>query len=124
MHMNIWTVCRSLAVVAVAVLLAAYGGAAQATPPATDGPVVELRDDQFHPAQLEVFVGTTVTWWWNDGIFSGHDLVMNEVFAVPEQTSGTFRHRFDTPGTYAYVHIACRHDGTIIVTAADAGTTP
>lgn len=119
------TVRRCFVVVALAGLLAACGSAAQATPPPTDGPVIELRDNRFHPAELEVPVGTTVTWWWNDGIFGGHDLVMTEVFAVPEQTSGVFLHRFDTPGTYTYV--CTLHDGmtgTVIVNAAGATTTP
>jgi plastocyanin len=122
---HIQPVRRSFVVVTLVVLLAACGSAAQAPRPTTDGPMVELRDNLFHPAQLEVAVGTTVTWWWNDGMFGGHDVVMPEVFSVPEQTSGTFQHQFDTPGTYTYV--CTLHDGmtgTIIVNADGAGTTP
>ncbi len=117
---HIQTVRRSFVVVALAVLLAACGSAAQSTPPVTDGPIIELRDNQFHPTQLEVPLGTTVTWWWNDGSFGGHDLV-SDAFSVPEQNSGRFNHRFDTPGTYTYV--CTRHagmTGTIIVNAAAA----
>jgi plastocyanin len=50
---------------------------------------------------------------------------MTEVFAAPEQTSGVFPHRFDTPGTYTYV--CTLHEGmtgTVIVSAAGATTTP
>lgn len=124
-HLNIQIVRRSFVLVALAALLAACGSAAQSAPPTTDSPVIELRDNLFHPAELAVPVGTTVTWWWNDGSFGGHDVVMGEVFSVPEQTSGTFPHRFDTPGTYTYV--CTLHDGmtgTVIVSAAGAATTP
>lgn len=123
-QVRIRTVRRSVIVVALAGLLAACGSAAQSIPPRTDGPMVELRDNRFHPAQLEVPLGTTVTWWWNDGIFGGHDLV-GDGFRQPKQTSGTVSHRFDTPGTGTYV--CTLHNGmtgTIMVNAAGAATTP
>ncbi len=114
------TVRRSFVIVALAALLAACGSAAPSPPPVADGPIVELRDDRFHPAVWEVSVGTTVTWWWNDGRFGGHDVV-SDGFSAPEQTSGTFAHRFETPGVYTY---ACTlhggMTGTIVVKAAAA----
>ncbi len=114
------TVRRSFVIVALALLLAACGSAVPSPRPVTDGPMIELRDDRFHPALLEVPAGTTVTWWWNDATFGGHDLV-SDAFSVPEQTSGTFADRFDTPGTFTYK--CTLHNGmtgTIVVKAAAA----
>ena len=114
------TVRRSFLIVALAGLLAACGATAQSSRPVTDGPVIKLRDNLFQPAQLEAPVGTTVTWWWNDGSFGGHNLV-SDAFSAPEQSSGTFAHRFETPGTYTYT--CTLHNGmtgTIVVKAAAA----
>ena len=125
MQVHIRIVHRSLGIIVLVMLLAACGSAAPSTPAAVNGPVVELRDNLFHPAELAVPVGTTVSWQWNDGFFGGHDLIMGAVFTVPEQTSGTFSHRFDTPGTYTYLcTLHAGMTGTVRVNAAGAASTP
>ncbi len=71
-----------------------------AGPIATD-PTVALQSSSFSPETTTVRVGTTVTWRWPDGTV-GHD-VTGKGFKSAIQTQGTFDHRFDAPGTYAYI---------------------
>jgi plastocyanin len=74
---------------------------------------VAVRDYQFEPASLTVEAGATVTWVWEGG--APHNVV-GEGFENPDQSSGTFRHTFEQPGTYAYectIHPGM--EGTIVV---------
>lgn len=61
---------------------------------------IEVADNEFRPAHFEVAVGDTVTWTWTGG--NPHD-VSADGFASEIQTSGTFTHTFEEPGTYDYV---------------------
>jgi plastocyanin len=66
----------------------------------TNGSAVVIRDLAFEPETLTVEAGDTVTWSWEDGAID-HDVV-GDGFRSDVMSEGTFRHRFDEPGTYAY----------------------
>jgi putative oxidoreductase len=83
-----------LALVAAACASDGSTGAASA-----DGSAIAVRDYEFDPGTLTAHVGDTVTWLWEGD--APHDVV-GDGFRSPEQTSGTFRHTFDEPGTYGY----------------------
>jgi plastocyanin len=92
-----------LPALAVLVLAACSGGgdgaaAADATPVKTSE--VVAKNTRFNPAAIEIPAGTTVTWRFQDGAVP-HD-VKGDGFESKTQSSGTYRHRFDAPGTYAY----------------------
>src|SRR5919106_1351124 len=76
----------------------AFQGSAE-PPPSVEGPAVAVRDYRFEPASLTVEAGSTVTWVWEGR--APHDVV-GQGFESNDQSSGTFRHTFDRPGTYAY----------------------
>ncbi|HEX2063136.1 MAG TPA: plastocyanin/azurin family copper-binding protein [Acidimicrobiales bacterium] len=63
---------------------------------------VVIKDIAFKPSRLFVETGDTVTWLFDDkGI--PHDVVAeDESFQSETQDSGTFRHTFDTPGSFPY----------------------
>jgi plastocyanin len=66
-----------------------------------DGRTVVIEDLAFAPETLTVEAGDTVTWVWRDGSIK-HD-VSGDDFASEVASEGTFRHRFDDPGTYDYI---------------------
>jgi plastocyanin len=66
-----------------------------------DEPTVVIEDLAFEPETLTVEPGDTVTWVWNDGSVE-HD-VSGDDFRSEIMSEGTFRQRFDEPGTYDYV---------------------
>jgi plastocyanin len=100
----------------VALALAATACASQGSagpPPSVEGRAVAVRDYEFEPASLTVEAGATVTWAW-DGR-APHD-VMGQGFESKDQSSGTFSHTFEQPGTYIYectIHPGM--EGTIVV---------
>jgi plastocyanin len=63
------------------------------------GATIGVSDYQFEPADTTVQVGDTVTWVW-DGA-AQHNVVGDE-FQSADQSSGTFEHTFERPGTYGY----------------------
>jgi plastocyanin len=74
--------------------------------PATEPPVdgvteVVAKDNRFSPAAIQVPAGTEVTWAFQDGLVP-HNVVGEGWGSEEPQRSGTFRHAFDRPGTYAY----------------------
>jgi len=88
----------------LALALGACGTGDASTPDAaanSDGPTVVIEDLAFEPETLTVEAGDTVTWVWNDGAVE-HD-VSGADFHSEVMSEGTFRHRFDEPGTYDYV---------------------
>lgn len=79
-------------------------------------PVVHLSDYKFNPNTLTVNVGDTVT-FINDDSFTHN--VMGDTFQSGDITGGqSWKHTFDTAGTFTYV---CTYHpgmkGTIIVAA-------
>lgn len=84
--------------------LAACGTGDASAPDATansDGPTVVIEDLAFEPDTLTVEAEDTVTWVWKDGTVK-HD-VSGDDFRSEVVSEGTFRHRFDEPGSYNYV---------------------
>jgi plastocyanin len=89
-----------LGVAALAIATTACATEESAVPtPSVEGPAVAVRDYEFEPASLPVEAGDTVTWVWEGR--ASHDVVGGG-FESTEQSSGTFRHAFEQPGTYAY----------------------
>lgn len=85
-----------------ALALTAAGCASQGSaepPPSVERPAVAVRDYEFEPATITVETGATVTWVWEGR--APHDVV-GQAFESNDQSSGTFRHTFDEPGTYPY----------------------
>jgi plastocyanin len=83
--------------VPVALALSAVGQAGLA---AAEEPTVTLTQMTFIPQAVTADAGTTVTWRWADA-GTAHNVV-GPGFASEIQTTGTFRQRFDAPGTYPY----------------------
>ena len=96
-----------------AVLAGCGGGEAGANGGAGAAPVagvteVAARDNQFTPPAIEVPVGTTVTWAFEDR-FVPHDVTGEGWSSGDPQRRGTFTHTFAEPGSYRY---RCTlHDG-------------
>jgi amicyanin len=80
---------------------------------------VAISNYEFHPASIRVKQGSTVTWTQEDGDvhnvkFTGAGGVVSPVLRKGE----TFRHTFDTTGTYPYIcSIHPYMHGTVVVTA-------
>jgi plastocyanin len=73
-----------------------------ATEPPVDGVTeVVAKDNRFSPAAIQVPAGTEVTWAFKDGLVP-HNVVGEGWGSEEPQRSGTFRHSFEQPGTYAY----------------------
>jgi plastocyanin len=86
-----------MAALAVAATACTSGAASPA--PSVDGPAVAVRDYEFEPGSLTVETGATVTWVWEGR--APHNVV-GWGFESSDQSSGTFRHTFEEPGTFAY----------------------
>lgn len=73
---------------------------------------IEVRGDAFQnhlyaPSVVQVPVGSTVTWTFNDRGGNGNDEldehnVVGNGWWSPVQTEGTFQHTFTEPGVYHY----------------------
>lgn len=117
--MRVHRTSLSIAVLTATSLLVAacdQGGGDPADQPAVAGTEVEVVDDDFEPAHLEVDAGDTVTWVWEGS--STHDVV-GDAFASEAQREGTFTHTFEAPGSYEYE--CTLHGGmTGIVAVVDA----
>jgi plastocyanin len=87
----------------LALALSACGTSGASTAPATEdgGSTVTIQNMSFTPQALMVKAGGTVTWVWRDGAIA-HD-VKGDGFKSKVVAEGTFRHRFDQPGTYKYL---------------------
>jgi plastocyanin len=81
-------------------------------PPSVEGPAVAVRDYQFEPTTLTVERGATVTWVWEGR--APHDVV-GQGFESKDQSSGTFRHTFEQPGTYYECTIHPGMEGSVVV---------
>ncbi len=95
------------------------GGRDQATgdAPSKGVTTVVAKHVKFSPAAIEVPVGTEVTWSFQDGQVP-HDVKGDGWGSGEPQRSGTYRHTFDQPGTYAYAcTIHPQMTGRVVVTA-------
>jgi plastocyanin len=83
---------------------------------------VSVDDNVFVPAAVTIDVGGTVTWNWTGS--NPHTVTADDdSFSSPQQTSGSFSHTFNTPGTFGYfceVH-GQSMSGTVTVNAAGGG---
>ena len=111
---------RRACVAAVALLLvfAGCGGGSDSSqgegPPAKDTVVIE--DIAFKPKELQVEVGATVTWRFEDKGISHDVKAEDESFVSEVMDSGTFEHTFEEPGSFPYIcslHPAMK--GTVVV---------
>src|SRR3954451_22419431 len=79
----------------------------------TSGPAVPIYNAAFAVPHIDVLAGDTVT-WHNDSVRAHNVNADDGSFASPRLLmSGTFDHRFDTPGTVAYycqLHPSMRGD--------------
>ncbi|MBZ4322144.1 plastocyanin/azurin family copper-binding protein [Streptomyces huiliensis] len=81
-------------------------------------PQVSIRDFAFHPGELTVNVGETVT-WTNDDTETDHTVTADDgsFGSAPFPPRGTFSHTFTTRGRVPYhcsLHSTMR--GTVTVT--------
>ena len=107
-----------LAVVVLAACMPAGGSDPADAAPVKTGEVV-AKDNRFDPVAVEVPAGTTVTWRFEDGSVPHN--VKGDGFESRTQSSGSYRHRFDAPGTYAYrctLHSGMK--GRVVVTGSSA----
>lgn len=99
-----WVIAGILTM-AVVTLLASACASEDSGPPA-DVSTIAVRDYEFEPGAVSVERGETVTWVWEGQ--ATHNVV-GDGFESPAQSSGSFRHTFDQPGTYRFV--CTRHPG-------------
>lgn len=98
------------------------------TPVVPTGPTnVTVANNSFTPANLNVPVGSTVTWTWNtcsggDGYGGGqtcvnHDIVFDDGATSGSLSQGSYQRRFATAGTYPYrcsIHGAAVMSGKVV----------
>jgi plastocyanin len=128
--MTAWSVGRLLALVAVATALApavALGGAgsgsgargsggASGRARQAGGHTVTLKDISFHPRDLSIARGDSVTWMWRDGE-TEHNVTFHG-FHSRTQAHGSYTVRFAHSGTFSYectLHVAEGMKGEIVV---------
>lgn len=112
-----------LGVAAAALLTAAVVGLVDredVAPSIASGPgQVTIADFAFAPTAVEVRPGTTVTWTNTDDAAHTVDTEEGDLLASGDiDRGGSYRQRFDAPGTYAYlcsIHPSMR--GTVEVVA-------
>lgn len=96
---------KSWAFLAVAAVLATAACGSDSTGPGGGGPPVQtnqvsVQNDFFSPPNIQVAVGTTVTWTWNSG-GNLHNVTFADA-ASGNLGSGTFTRTFNTAGTFAF----------------------
>jgi plastocyanin len=120
----------ALGVVAAAALLVACGSsggssggaattvaAAGSAAPAAGAGAVTVKDFAFHPGDLAVKTGTTVTWTNSDSATHKVKSADGSFDSDNLDHGATFEHKFDTAGTFAYIcAIHPSMKGTITVT--------
>jgi plastocyanin len=78
--------------------------------------VVTIADISFSPSAVEINAGETVAWVWDDGSVP-HDVVFSNGPASPQQSDGTWEHRFEGSGSFDYhCTIHPQMTGTVVVT--------
>ena len=108
------TVAVAIAALALVPTVAFGGGGGNARPASTH--TVTLKDIAFHPGNLSIHRGDTVTWLWRDGE-TEHN-VTGKGFHSRTQAHGSYSVRFTHSGTFSYrctIHEAEGMRGKIIV---------
>jgi plastocyanin len=101
-----------LAVVSAALIPAAALGGARAAARHT----VTLKNIRFHPGNLTINRGDSVTWAWHDGE-TEHNVTFHG-FHSHTQSSGSYTVRFTHRGTFTYhctIHVSEGMKGKIVV---------
>lgn len=83
---------------------------------------VNVEDDQFVRAAVQVLQGGQVNWTWRGN--TQHNVTFTGGPASPTQSSGTFQRTFPTAGTFNYmctIH-GQSMSGSVTVVAASQGT--
>jgi plastocyanin len=105
----------AVAIAALALIpTVAFGGGSDARSASTH--TVTLKNIAFHPGNLSINRGDTVTWLWRDGE-TEHN-VTGKGFHSRTQTHGSYSVRFTHSGTFSYrctIHEAEGMRGKIIV---------
>jgi len=118
MHMTRKRIGTLLALTAAAAALAptiAFGGSGGDARSAGSH-TVTLKDIAFHPGDLSINRGDSVTWVWRDGE-TEHNVTFHG-FHSRTQTHGSYTVRFEHSGTFSYdctLHVAEGMKGKIIV---------
>jgi plastocyanin len=105
------TLVALVAVAAALIPTVAFGGARAASTH-----TVTLKNIRFHPGNLSINRGDTVTWLWRDGE-TEHN-VTGKGFHSRTQTHGSYSVKFTHSGTFAYrctIHESEGMRGKIIV---------
>jgi plastocyanin len=82
----------------------------------TGSHTVTLKDIAFHPGDLSINRGDSVTWVWRDGE-TEHNVTFHD-FHSRTQAHGSYTVRFEHSGTFSYMctlHVAEGMKGKIIV---------
>lgn len=97
-----WTITAALLAVVAALAIAGTVYVQNELDPGDPVPgvtAVEVRDNEFGPAAVQIEPGQTVTWTWTGQ--EDHNVVGDGIES-PTQSGGTFAHTFADPGTYEY----------------------
>jgi plastocyanin len=102
------TLRAAIAALAIPAMLGACGGDDDAQTTSTSGTggsgdttTVILKGLAYKPDKIEIGVGETVTWEWDDGSIAHN--VVGKGFKSELTSSGTFEHTFEKAGEYDYL---------------------
>jgi len=94
--------CLGLLLLAVTLLLYTSGSVAVAQAPAPGGTTVTIKEFEFIPKEVQVKVGTTVT-WTNAGTTKHSATAIDRAFNTRNLAPGETKSvTFSTPGTFVY----------------------
>ena len=96
----IWTGAGLVIVAALAIAGTIYvQGELDPGDPVAGVTAVDVRDNEFEPAAVQIEPGQTVTWTWSGD--EDHNVV-GDGLESDSQSSGTYAFTFTEPGTYSY----------------------
>lgn len=96
----IWTGAGLVVIAALAVAGTIYvQGELDPGDPVAGVTAVDVRDNEFEPAAIQIATGQTVTWTWSGN--EDHNVV-GDGLESETQSSGTYAFTFTEPGTYSY----------------------
>ena len=96
----IWAAVSLVIVAALAVAAALYiQSELDPGDPVAGVTAVDVRDNEFDPAAIQIESGQTVTWTWSGN--EDHNVV-GDGLESESQSSGTYAFTFTEPGTYSY----------------------
>ncbi len=93
---------RGLILAAGAIAAVACGDGGQDPGDETPDGDIQVRNNFFDPAELEVAPGATVVWAWGSSS-NPHNVTFADVPPSATQSSGTFERTFAAAGSYPYL---------------------